>query len=301
MKKENINQEYFGLTNDIIFGWIMKSEENCLAIIRAILPELNITNIVHKEVQHEITPITSAHGVRFDAVVQDDQKRYYDIEMQMENTGDLGRRARYYQSQIDNETLMKGQTYHDLKESFVIFLCAFDPFGYGLRRYQFHRYEDSIRDLCFDTHSHELFINSKGTKGDISNDLAGIIDVMNQKPNQTNPLASKLKKEIDYYNQDSEKRRELMDYEARLLDERLIGIKEGRQAGRIEGRQEGEKIGEEKGIKKERQEGVRNIIIEFKANQAAPSFIFQFVKNAYKGKLTDEEIQQMIDDVEENE
>ena len=88
-------------------------------------------------------------------------------------------------------------------------------------------------------------------------------------------------KEIDYYNQDSEKRRELMDYETRLLDERSIG--------------------EEKGRIEERKEGVRNIIIEFKANQAAPSFIFQFVKNAYKGKLTDEEIQQMIDDVEENE
>ena len=53
-----------------------------------------------------------------------------------------------------------------------------------------------------------IFINAKGTKGEISNDLAGIIDVMNQKPNQTNPLASKLMKEIDYYNQDSEKRRE---------------------------------------------------------------------------------------------
>ena len=50
MKKENNNPEYFGLTNDIIFDWIMKSEENCLAIIRAILPELNITSIVHKEV-----------------------------------------------------------------------------------------------------------------------------------------------------------------------------------------------------------------------------------------------------------
>ena len=289
MKKENNNSEYFGLTNDIIFGWVMKSEENCLAIIRAILPELNITSIVHKEIQHDITLVNSTRGVRLDAVVQDDQQRYYDIEMQVENTSDLGRRVRYYQSQIDNETLMKGQTYHDLKESFVIFLCAFDPFGYGLRRYQFHRYEDSIRDLRFDTHSHELFINSKGTKGEISNDLAGIIDVMNQKPNQTNSLANKLKKEIDYYNQDSEKRRELMDYEARLLDERSIGEKIGEEKGI--------KIGEEKGIKK----GARNVIIEFKANKAAPSFIFQFVKNAYKGKLTDEEIQQMIDDVEDNE
>ena len=248
-------------------------------------------------IQHDITPVASTRGVRFDAVVQDDQKRYYDIEMQVENTGDLGKRARYYQSQIDNETLMKGETFHKLKESFVIFLCAFDPFSYGLRRYQFHQYEDTIRNLRLDTYSHVLFVNSKGTEGEVSNDLAGIIDVMNQKPNQTNPLASKLMKEIDYYNQDSEKRRELMDYAARLEDERLIGERIGEKRGRKEGRIEG-KI---EGRIEERKEGVRNIIIEFKANQAAPSFIFQFVKNAYKGKLTDEEIQQMIDDVEENE
>ena len=96
-----------------------------------------------------------------------------------------------------------------------------------------------------------------------------------------------------------------MDYATRLLDERSIGEKigeergrkEGRKEGKIEGRKEGEKIGEEKGIKK----GARNIIIEFKANNTAPSFIFQFVKNAFKDDFTDEEIQQMIDDVEENE
>ena len=293
MKKENKNPVYFGLTNDIIFGWIMKSEENCLAIIRAILPELNITSIIHKEIQHDITPVASTRGVRFDAVVQDDQKRYYDIEMQVENTGDLGRRARYYQSQIDNETLMKGQTFHMLKESFVILLCTFDPFSHGLRRYQFHQYEDTIRDLRLDTYSHVLFVNSKGTEGEVSNDLAGIIDVMNQKPNQTNPLASKLMKEIDYYNQNSEKRRELMDYATRLEDERLIGERIGEKRGRKEGKIEG-RI-------EERKEGVRNIIIEFKANQTAPNIIFRFIKNAYRGKLTDEEIQQMIDEVEESE
>ena len=124
-----------------------------------------------------------------------------------------------------------------------------------------------------------LFINAKGTESEVSSDLARIIDVMNQKPNQTNPLASKLMKEIDYYNQEPEKRRELMDYETKLKDERLIGIKEGR----IE----------------ERNRNARNIIIAFKANQAAPSFIFQFVKSAFKDDRTDEEIQQMIDEVEE--
>ncbi|HJF79964.1 hypothetical protein [Enterococcus cecorum] len=109
--------------------------------------------------------------------------------------------------------------------------------------------------------------------------MAGIIDVMNQKTNKTNPLASRLMKEIDYYNQEPEKRRELMDYETRLKDERLIGIKEGR-------------------IEK-RNRNARNIIIAFKANNVAPSFIFQFVKSAFKDDRTDEEIQQMIDEVEE--
>ncbi|MCJ0600986.1 hypothetical protein, partial [Enterococcus cecorum] len=143
------------------------------------------------------------------------------------------------------------------------------------------------------SYSHVLFVNSKGTEGEVSNDLAGIIDVMNQKPNQTNPLASKLMKEIDYYNQDSEKRRELMDYATRLEDERLIGERIGEKRGRKEGKIEG-RI-------EERNRNARNIIIAFKANQAAPSFIFQFVKNAFKDDFTDEEIQQMIDDVEDNE
>ena len=100
-------------------------------------------------------------------------------------------------------------------------------------------------------------------------------------------------KEIDYYNQDSEKRRELMDYATRLEDERLIGERIGEKRGRKEGKIEG-RI-------EERNRNARNIIIAFKANQAAPSYIFQFVKSAFKDDLTDEEIQQMIDDVEDNE
>ena len=50
-----------------------------------------------------------------------------------------------------------------------------------------------------------------------------------------------------------------------------------------------------------RREGVRNIIIVFIANKTEPSFIFRFVKSAFKDDLIDEKIQQMINDVEENE
>ena len=49
------------------------------------------------------------------------------------------------------------------------------------------------------------------------------------------------------------------------------------------------------------EKGVQNIIIVLKAKKSEPNDIFQVIRDAYKGKLTDEEIQQMIDDVEENE
>ena len=115
-------EQYFGFTNDVIFGWVMKNKDNCLAVLRAILPDLNITGIVDPDTQHDITPVQEARGARLDVVVHDDQQRFYDIEMQVVDYGDLGQRACYYQSQIDNETLKKGEDFEDLKESFVIFL-----------------------------------------------------------------------------------------------------------------------------------------------------------------------------------
>ena len=70
-----------------------------------------------------------------------------------------------------------------------------------------------------------------------------------------------------------------MDYETRLLDERSIG--------------------EEKGRQEATNRNARNMIVVLKMNHSETSYIFQFVKDVFKGSLTDEEIQQMIDDVEE--
>ena len=131
------------------------------------------------------------------------------------------------------------------------------------------------------TRSHVLFVNSKGTEGEVSSDLAGIIDVMNQKPNKTNPLASKLMKEIDYYNQEPEKRRELMDYETRLLDERRLGFKKGYEEGKRE----------------VRKEMAQNLIDSLKAYDEEPSFIIKFVKNMFKDSLTVEEMNELLKQV----
>ena len=229
-------QEYFDFTNDLIFRWVMEREENCLAILRAILPDLKITAVKRRENEHPVNYLAfdDERGVRFDAIIEDDQERFYDVEMQVANQPGLGKRVRYYQAQIDQETLKKGEDYDDLRESYVIFFCAFDPCGQDRRLYQFHYYEDVDRQLRLPTNSHLILINALGTKGQITPALAAVLDVMNRRRDNQNPLAVSLVKEIDGYNRDKKRRRALMNLKMRLKDERRLGLSEGRAEGRDE-------------------------------------------------------------------
>ena len=229
-------QEYFDFTNDLIFRWVMEREENCLAILRAILPELKITAVKRRENEHPVNYLAfdDERGVCFDAIIEDDRERFYDVEMQVANQPGLGKRVRYYQAQIDQETLKKGEDYDDLRESYVIFFCAFDPCGQDRRLYQFHYYEDVDRQLRLPTNSHVILINALGTKGQITPALAAVLDVMNRRRDNQNPLAISLAKEIDGYNRDKKRRRALMNLKMRLKDEWKLGLSEGRAEGRDE-------------------------------------------------------------------
>ena len=73
---------------------------------------------------------------------------------------------------------MKGQTFH--VKSLLFYYLHFIRLAMDYAATNSTTMK-TVFEIYADTHSHELFINSKGTKGEISNDLAGIIDVMNQK------------------------------------------------------------------------------------------------------------------------
>ena len=280
-----MTQQYFDFTNDLIFRWVMEREENCLAILRAILPELKITAAKRRENEHPVNYLAfdDERGVRFDAIIEDDRERFYDVEMQVANQLGLGKRVRYYQSQIDQETLKKSEHYDALRKSYVIFFCAFDPCGQDRRLYQFHYYEDEDRQLRLATNSHVILINALGTKGKITPDLAAIIDVMNRRRDNPNPLAVSLVKEIDGYNQDKKRRRALMNLETRLYDERKLGLEQGvkiginqgltqgREEGLTQGRQEGHAEGLAQGRNEGRVEAIQAALTFFKSQGQAPT------------------------------
>lgn len=80
--------------------------------------------------------------------------RYFDIELQMANTGELPKRARYYQGMCDLDALAKGVDYEELQEQYILFICPDDIFHKGKPVYRFQNLEwgspeISLGDLCY--------------------------------------------------------------------------------------------------------------------------------------------------------
>lgn len=59
----------------------------------------------------------------------------FNVEMQVTLQKFLPKRSRYYHDQIDMDALLAGDSYENLPDTYVIFICDFDPFGDGLYRY----------------------------------------------------------------------------------------------------------------------------------------------------------------------
>ena len=115
------------IKNNFMFGAVMAEPKNCKGVIELVLG----IEIDRVEVSKEKCMVYHPEykGVRLDVYAKDENNTRYNIEMQVAKKTALGRRTRYYQSQMDMELLLSGQEYKELPNSYVIFICDFDPFG----------------------------------------------------------------------------------------------------------------------------------------------------------------------------
>ena len=127
--------EELTFTDDYMFGYVMRNPEICKELLERLL-KIKIERLEYPELQKSISPYYEAKGVRLDVYVKDSDK-VFDIEIQNGRKSNIGKRTRYYQSMIDIDNLLKGASYTSLNESYIIFLCTFDPFEKGLPHYTF--------------------------------------------------------------------------------------------------------------------------------------------------------------------
>ncbi|MCI1290713.1 MAG: Rpn family recombination-promoting nuclease/putative transposase [Lactobacillus sp.] len=240
MKTTHDDGQFYGFTEDKVFGWVMEDKDFCKFILQTILPELKIKEIqdlrLQAGLQHQDH---ESKDVRLDVLVTDQADRVYNIEMQNAAEHNLGKRMRYYLSAMDaHDTLRKGETYNDLKEAYVIFLCNFDYPKRGRLRYSFHAYEDQDRAYVLPTGAQFIIINGKGKRTGQSQNLQNLAKLINGEQITGSRPFDYAQNKIATINQDPKRRAQIMNYETRML--------EREQYGRAEGINEGIRTGERK-------------------------------------------------------
>lgn len=159
MRKKKKLQE-LTIRDNFMFGAVMVKEELCKEFLELVLgfPIEKVT--VDKEKSIIYHP--EYKGVRLDITAADEKRTHYNIEMQVRRKKKLGRRKRFYHSQIDVELLLAGREYEELPDSYVIFICDFDPFGKKKYCYTFEPRCREAPEVCLDDGSYTIFLSTRG-------------------------------------------------------------------------------------------------------------------------------------------
>ena len=112
---------------DFLFDAATVDLETCKIIIELSLG-ITIRNIVWKEGQKVIHNLPGNRGIRLDFYVEDDQ----------------------------------GQVFDGLKPAYIVVICGFDLFGYGLYRYTFDNRCKEAPDLVMGDECQKIILNTKG-------------------------------------------------------------------------------------------------------------------------------------------
>ena len=242
------------LENDAMFSTVMQYEDACRGLIETIFEGRRVRRLQYKDMppasQKNIIFDPANKSIRLDVFFEDGDT-VYDIEMQKVDTGNLPLRARMYSSMMDANMLDKGLEYEALRRSYVIFVCMFDLFERGRTKYTFKSICEEDRDLPLGDGRCIMFLNTKGSVGDQSNDMDAFFDYLNGGVSSIGTgkeSGSEFVEMVDNYvldiNGDEDWRQGYMKYELNLIEKYKEGEASGEAKGISIGRAEGVSIGE---------------------------------------------------------
>lgn len=244
MKKQLKN---LTIKDNFMFAAVMLDEDNCKEFLERALQ----IPIDHVEVSTEknIVYHPEYKGVRLDVYAKDEKNTRYNVEMQVSTQNSLGLRSRYYQSQMDMEMLLSGSEYAELPNSYVIFICDFDPFNEQKYKYTFQMECKETANAELHDKRNIIFLSTKGRNDEeVSEELIRFLkfvkaDLKESQNDFQDTYVRKLQKFIKHIKQNREMEEKYMLFEELLKDEREVGRKEGLEQGRNEGISEGRNLG----------------------------------------------------------
>ena len=229
------------IKNNFMFGAVMAQPENCKGVIELVLG----MEIDHVEVSKEKSMVYHPEykGVRLDVYAKDGNNTRYNIEMQVAKKPALGKRTRYYQGQMDMELLLSGHEYKELPNSYVIFICDFDPFGKRKYCYTFQPKCKEAPDVDLEDGRCCIFLSTHGENEEkVPRELVSFLKFVKASHEESqkdfqDPFVSHLQESIRRIKSSREMEERFMIFEEMMRDEREAGRQEGRLEGKLEGEQ----------------------------------------------------------------
>ncbi|MBR5407834.1 MAG: Rpn family recombination-promoting nuclease/putative transposase [Lachnospiraceae bacterium] len=249
-KMRNFDELKF--SDDFMFGKIMEDPELCREVLECLLGR-RIGELKEVQTQREFRYTVDGKPIRLDVYNEDSDGTLYDAEMENLNhktvdSHQLPKRSRYYQGAIDIDYMDKGNSYKRLPESNVMFICTFDPFGYGLPSYKFRERCDEKPELTLGDGTVKFFYNC-GYKGkDISDGLRKLYDYV-ESGNAEDELTKRIDAAVVKGRKNARWRTQYMKEWVLLQDARDEGREEGIEQGIEQGIERGIRIGIETMLK----------------------------------------------------
>ena len=204
---KKIDWDSENITNNYLFQEVFRNKELCKKFIENIL-HIQIKDIQYPQTEKSVTAQLRSKSIRLDVYVLDTDNNVFDVEMQScgnrsilyrnldekKVIKELPLRVRYYQSIISTNMLEKGKEYSCLRKSYVIFVCAFDPFNQGLPIYHFTYRSRENPVLEMGDQTENIFLNATAAMKAEDKELSAFLAYINGKA-ATTLFTKKLDKE----------------------------------------------------------------------------------------------------------
>ena len=231
-QKEVGNWENLGISNDFLFGKIMRNPNLCKKLLERILPDIKINHVEYPIEEKTIKSDVDAKSVRLDIYLKDDKETVYDIEMQATDTKELPKRSRYYQSMLDLQQLDRGESYKRLKKSYIIFICPFDVCHQGRHQYTFENICKEDNKISLGDETTKIFLNADSRMDDVSKELRAFLDYVAGR--KTDYIDDAFVEELERALQEAKKSREWRHEYMTLYMRDQENIEKGIEQGKIE-------------------------------------------------------------------
>ena len=232
MKTDRHFKPYSELTirDNYMFTEVFRDTKLLTGLLRRVIPEEDIgsQDIAIKEMT--VSPVYQKRGVRFD-VYSTDGRHLFDVEMQVEDRGEVFPRAVMNLSSMIIHSRDPSEPFRPKGKAYVIFFCAYDETETGnlLEHYRYmSRSTHKEKDLT------NIIIVNCPVKAEDHPSIRPFADYVMDGTNTTeDTFIQEVESAVQLKKKDSEGEERYMSYEYELYCAKKDGLKEGEAIGMI--------------------------------------------------------------------